>query len=83
MDATLQEVMAILAERDCAQVFADTFLFTPFHVIGYFAFMNAVEGGSLQVSKRAHFTVCREHEIQNSCVQSRPHSEGAEFAGSG
>jgi hypothetical protein len=32
-------------------VLADTLLFTPFHVIGFFAFMNAVEGGSFKVKE--------------------------------
>ena len=31
------------------QVILDTFLFTPVHVLGFFGWMNAVDGGTLQV----------------------------------
>lgn len=39
------------------QVILDTFLFTPVHVLGFFGWMNAVDGGTLQVVSARHLAI--------------------------
>ena len=68
------------------QVVADTVIFTPFHVLGFFAFMNSIDGGSYKVgsnpvprkqllSAEPLRLPCKSAHTATMCVRAEPAGE--------